>query len=112
MKYKKLVEFFNGDSNLAYAFNPHFQKMIYENKSPMPKRAKVLIPEKFKNELLKLVGSILPISSSSRKYSVERGDNLIRISKQFKISVRDLLAWNDLDHPNQIKVGQSLVVAQ
>jgi membrane-bound lytic murein transglycosylase D len=112
MKYKKFVEFFNGDSNLAYSFNPHFQKIIYENRTLMPKRSKVLIPESSNKGLLQMLGPTVPVLGTERKYSVGRGDTLIRISRQFKVSVDDLLAWNDLDHPNQIRSGQSLVIAK
>lgn len=112
MKYKKFVEFFNGDSNLAYSFNPHFQKMVYNNRSLMPKRAKVLIPEASKKELLQIVGPTVSVTGAERKYAVEKGDTLSQISKQFKASIDDLLDWNDLDHPNQIRVGQSLIVSK
>lgn len=111
MKYKKLVDFFNGDKNLAFAFNPHFQKQIYENQSLMPRRAKVLIPQNAKKELLEMVGPTTSLTGHEKKYAVNKGDTLIRIAKNFKVSVSDLLAWNDLDHPNQIRTGQSLIIS-
>jgi membrane-bound lytic murein transglycosylase D len=111
MKYKKLVDFFNGDKNLAFSFNPHFHRQIYENKSLMPRKAKVLIPHNAKRELMGMVGATIPLTGSEKKYSVEKGDTLIGIARHHKVSVTDLLAWNDLEHPNQIRTGQALIIS-
>lgn len=43
-------------------------------------------------------------------YTVRRGDTLNRIAQEFNQSVRDLVAWNNLGSPNDIKVDQQLRV--
>jgi lipoprotein NlpD len=43
-------------------------------------------------------------------YTVKPGDNLLRISKQFKQDIRDLVEWNKLSNANSIKVGETLRV--
>ena len=44
-------------------------------------------------------------------YTVKRGDTLIRIALDHGENYRDLVAWNNLANPNDIKVGQMLRVA-
>lgn len=43
-------------------------------------------------------------------YTVRRGDTLMRIGLETGQSWRDIVAWNNLDNPNQIEVGQVLRV--
>jgi membrane-bound lytic murein transglycosylase D len=112
MKYKKFIEFFNGDTDLAYSFNPHFQKTIYDNVSYIPRKVKVLIPEASKRELLNTIGVTNRIDGIVQKYFVGKGDSLSRISKQFKVSIEEILDWNELTHPNSIKAGQLLIVSK
>ncbi|WP_036168837.1 peptidoglycan DD-metalloendopeptidase family protein [Massilia sp. 9096] len=44
-------------------------------------------------------------------YTVRRGDTLLRIALDHGQNYRDLIAWNNLSDPNDIKVGQVLRVA-
>jgi lipoprotein NlpD len=44
-------------------------------------------------------------------YTVHRGDTLLRIALDHGQSYRDLVAWNNLSDPDDIKVGQVLRVA-
>lgn len=44
-------------------------------------------------------------------YTVRRGDTLYRIALEFGQNYRDLVAWNNLANPNDIKVGQVLRIA-
>ena len=43
-------------------------------------------------------------------YTVRRGDTLSRISRMFQVSVKDLLAWNQLRSAHRIRPGQRLVM--
>jgi lipoprotein NlpD len=43
-------------------------------------------------------------------YTVKKGDTLIRIALEFGQNYRDLVAWNNLSNPNDIKVDQVLRV--
>lgn len=43
-------------------------------------------------------------------YTVKKGDTLIRIALEFGQNYRDLVAWNNLANPNDIKVDQVLRV--
>lgn len=44
-------------------------------------------------------------------YTVRRGDTLLRIALDHGQNYRDLVTWNNLSDPDDIKVGQSLKVA-
>ncbi|MYM82376.1 LysM peptidoglycan-binding domain-containing protein, partial [Duganella sp. FT50W] len=43
-------------------------------------------------------------------YTVKKGDTLIRIALEFGQNYRDLVVWNNLSNPNDIKVDQVLRV--
>src|SRR5574343_772450 len=43
-------------------------------------------------------------------YTVKKGDTLIRIALEFGQNYRDLVTWNNLSNPNDIKVDQVLRV--
>jgi lipoprotein NlpD len=51
-----------------------------------------------------------PRADARGYYTVKRGDTLYRIALEFNQNVRDLVAWNNLDSPNDIKVDQQLRV--
>lgn len=43
-------------------------------------------------------------------YKVRRGDTLSQIALKFDVSVRQLMAWNDIRRSNSLRAGQRLVV--
>jgi len=43
-------------------------------------------------------------------YTVRRGDTLSQISRQFRVTVAQLVSWNGIDHEHQIKAGQRIVL--
>ena len=49
-------------------------------------------------------------SPTALKHTVQQGDTLFSIAKQYKASQDDLLKWNKLSKANDIKRGQTLVV--
>jgi lipoprotein NlpD len=44
-------------------------------------------------------------------YTVKKGDTLYSIALDHGVDYRELIAWNKLDNPNRIRVGQALQVA-
>jgi lipoprotein NlpD len=50
-------------------------------------------------------------SNAKGAYTVRRGDTLVRIALDHGQNYRDLVAWNNLRDPDDIKVGQVLRVA-
>lgn len=43
-------------------------------------------------------------------YVVQKGDTLLKIAAANKLAVRDLAAWNNIENPNKVEVGQRLRV--
>ena len=54
-----------------------------------------------------------PAEATSRAptYTVKRGDTLYQIALDHGLDYKDLAAWNNLENPNKILIGQVLVVA-
>ncbi|MEX5747238.1 peptidoglycan DD-metalloendopeptidase family protein [Massilia sp. X63] len=52
-----------------------------------------------------------PKQDEKGMYTVRRGDTLLRIALDFGQNYRDIVAWNNLRDPDDIKVGQTLRVA-
>ncbi|WP_394237572.1 LysM peptidoglycan-binding domain-containing protein [Niallia oryzisoli] len=66
----------------------------------------------YPNQIIE-VGSSSPISSSSvtsTSYTIKAGDTLFSISRQFNVTVADLMAWNNLNSA-LIYVGDTLNVS-
>lgn len=49
-------------------------------------------------------------SSKRIRYKVRSGDSLARISERFKVSIADLVGWNDLNPKRHLKPGQALTL--
>lgn len=49
-------------------------------------------------------------TSTKKYYTVKKGDNLTKIAKKYKVTVKKLVSWNKIKNPNVIKVGQKLRV--
>lgn len=46
------------------------------------------------------------------KYQVKPGDTLYRIAREYKVPLADLIAWNRIEQPSQLKVGQVVEIPQ
>jgi len=51
-----------------------------------------------------------PVVAPSDLYTVKKGDTLYSIALDHGISYRDVAAWNNVENPNVIKIGQQLNV--
>lgn len=51
-------------------------------------------------------------SQCSMFHTVERGDTLYRLSREFNVTVANLQSWNNLTNPNRILVGNELCVGR
>lgn len=45
-------------------------------------------------------------------YTVKRGDNLTKIANMFGVTVKQLVAWNNIKNPNLIYPGQVLIIKE
>jgi len=53
----------------------------------------------------------LPVARSGEFYIVKKGDTLYSIALEHGVAYRDVAAWNAIDNPAMIRVGQQLRVA-
>jgi lipoprotein NlpD len=51
-----------------------------------------------------------PATAAEKLYMVKKGDTLFSIAREQGVDHRDLAAWNGIDDPARIKIGQSLRV--
>jgi len=53
-----------------------------------------------------------PLEESSEipLYTVQAGDTLGKISREFDVSIEDIMAANGMDNPNFLQVGQELII--
>ncbi|MFZ6780090.1 peptidoglycan DD-metalloendopeptidase family protein [Undibacterium sp. Ji83W] len=81
-----------------------------QNKAPVVERG--FDPRPFDPPPVEVVKPVVKTPDNTRgTYVVKRGDGLYRIALDHGQSYSDLVAWNDLKNPNDIKVGQVLRVA-
>lgn len=64
---------------------------------------KLTIP---KNNLSKTSTSI----NKPKTYRVKRGDTLWKIARAFKVTVQDLISWNNISNPSKLKIGDKLKI--
>ena len=57
---------------------------------------------------LKIRAPALQTPQGKLSYKIRKGDSLSEISKQFKVSVNDIVRWNKLNKEGFIKAGQTL----
>ncbi len=57
---------------------------------------------------LKIQAPALRTRQEKLSYKIKKGDSLSEISKQFKVSVSDIVRWNKLNKQGFIKAGQTL----
>jgi len=51
-----------------------------------------------------------PATTESKEHVVTKGETLTTIAKAFGVSVEDLKKTNNISNPNEIKVGQKLII--
>ena len=51
-------------------------------------------------------------AATAQRYQVRSGDSLWTISRRFKVTIAQLVAWNNLRSPSALKLGQELLVSK
>lgn len=99
------------DRNTFLKLNPDIRKNLVKVVGRKP--FKLFIPKNRIKYLPRIASSLTPIKRRIKKrnkiYRVKRGDTIYRLSKKFKISIKKLLALNELKG-SKIKVGQRLFI--
>jgi membrane-bound lytic murein transglycosylase D len=55
--------------------------------------------------------SVAGYNPVAREYVIQRGDSLWSISRRFKVSQRQLIAWNGISEKDYLQPGQKLRIA-
>ena len=84
----------------ACVSTPH-QAPVVERSNEVVKEAHPAQPD---------VSATKPVVDNRPTYTVKRGDTLLRIAFELGLNYRDIVAWNNLSNPNDIKVDQVLYV--
>lgn len=53
-----------------------------------------------------------PTTSSSSTHTVDAGQTLYSVARQYNVSVRELAEWNNITTSERVKVGQTLIIKQ
>jgi lipoprotein NlpD len=81
------------------------------NKAPVIDRAEAVNKESNKPQPISTKPVAQIASDVRNSYVVKKGDTLYRIALDHGQSYRDIVAWNSLKNPNDIKIDQVLYVA-
>ena len=49
-------------------------------------------------------------ASSGKVYTVNKGDNPVKIARKLKVSYEDVITLNHIEDPRKLKVGQKLLI--
>jgi membrane-bound lytic murein transglycosylase D len=97
-------------------FNPHIRRYAYKSHLFLPKGLEIRIPKtnpalvaSYQTALknIKITKKDLKLAST---YRVQRGDSLFTISRMFKASVNDIIAFNRITNPRRIYPGMRLKI--
>ncbi len=120
LSFSSILKYINIDSKILRELNPQYKNDIIPSSNTkiysltLPKKSIGEFVKK-ENEIYNLLNKKNSYTSNSIKintlnsYKVKQGDNLIKIAKQFNISLLQLKKWNGL-LTNYLIAGQHLVI--
>lgn len=112
---KMMLEFFDGNLELAKEYNLHLRSRFWKGKTLIKKgnfiRVKVEkleLAKKAIDEMKVLKGPM----ASGDVHRVQRGETLSEIALRFGVSLRALKEVNEISNPRRVRAGQKLVIPQ
>lgn len=106
---------------LGYAFRysslvnpPNLNGYLHAENIPSQVNRFTLIRDQYVDNSPEMIErSVNGITANGAKlYTVQKGDTLSSISKQYRVSVDCLIKWNKIKKPDEIQVGQKLIVSE
>ena len=104
------------DAALLRKLNPSLQHAVWNGSKYVPKGYYLRLPADAGIEDASTLVERIAIAEGrttqlpDRYYKVQRGDTLSDIAQRYKVSVRDLMAMNNVPNKNRIHAGQSLLL--
>ena len=109
-----LTEQLELDAGVIRALNPALQRAVWKGKKYVPKDYHLRLPPSVDNTDITTVLKQISVADGRAYqvpdivYKVQRGDTLSEIAERFNADVAELIALNNLQSKNHIRVGQSL----
>lgn len=129
IKWKDVLEWFNGNNQVAQIYNPHITSSVRKFGRPIPVKAFISVPIEKKEEALnfiqqknegkgrekkeKVASEISTVGKESlslNSYTVGSGDSLYSIAKEYGVSLKELLKANNLEAPDKLRIGQKIII--
>ncbi len=130
VRWKDVLRWFDGNDQIAQIYNPQVTAMARKFGNPIPKNGVIYIPKNKKdlveNEFSPPPAHLPPPKSEDgdlehpaetiakvegpHVYTVNRGDTLYSIARDFGVSLKELMEANKMDSPGELKAGQELKV--
>jgi membrane-bound lytic murein transglycosylase D len=109
-----LTEQLELDPSVMRTLNPALQRSVWRGKKYLPKDYHLRLPSSVDSTDVTMVLNHIVLADGREDqvpdilYRVERGDTLSQIAERFNTDVRELMALNNLQSKDMIRIGQSL----
>ncbi len=119
LPYKMLLSWFDGDSEKAQFYNPTLTSLVVKGRILIPQGTPVSVPESkettvsefFKTPNSRPTAKPKDLEIGTRQtYRVRSGDTLSGIARDFGISILLIQEANELEHPRNLRAGQTLFI--
>ncbi len=112
-EWSKLSGLLGISDSILTEFNPSWRPPIYKGQKYLPKGCVVYIPPHTQEQASLALASVpqdfyKPKQNPSRFHQVGKGETVGRIAQRHKVSIKDLIIANNLNHRATIYVGQNL----
>ncbi len=110
-----LLKFAGIDPREFAELNPALRPPVLESKRRIPKNFKVRLPLKENLDIAELYARIAPGERFTEQirpdwHTVAAGENLGAIARRYGVSIREMMALNNIDRAHLIYVGQNLQI--
>jgi len=114
---KQLSGKLNLDIEQIKSYNPSLRKPVLRSQKRIPRQFRLRIPWRGDEDVKTLYAEISDIEKHQKQlspewYQVQPGDNLETVAKKANLPMDSLLAYNALQNPDQIYIGEVLRISR
>jgi membrane-bound lytic murein transglycosylase D len=111
LKYATLLEWFDGDADMARLYNPHILLPVRKGSSPIPRGTTLrILKEKESVAMAYLNSNFQEPKDRGGNHKVRRGETLSTIARKYGVSQSALAQINNLRRRNFLRIGQVLLI--
>lgn len=112
---KTLLNLLEVDLEEFAELNPALRPPVLQSRRLIPKNFRIRVPAKDNMDIAEIYARISPKERFAEQihpdwHTVARGENLSTIARKYGVSVRDLMAVNNIERPHLIYAGQNLQI--